>query len=138
MWLKLYVERSDQSLRLATECSARPTQVTPMTDRSRSSVWLPIRSTLLAISGLALCVTAAQADEPAKPAPKAKATSNVSMAAGDTVGSALYENHRRPAMAALAHISVSLENESQPQHPRTSTIEKLSLSSPASIGPSRP
>jgi len=105
-----------------------------MTDRSRSS----IRSTLLAISGLALCVTAAQADEPAKLAPKAKATSNVSMAAGDNVGSALYENHRRPSMAALAHISVSLENESQPEHQRTSTIEKLSLSSPASIGLSRP
>lgn len=109
-----------------------------MTDRPLSSVWRPIRSgllVLLAICALALVVGTAYADEPRV---KIQATSNVSMAAGDTVGSALYEEHRRPSMLDLAHISVSLEDASQPEHARTSTIDKLSLTSSARIGLGRP
>jgi uncharacterized lipoprotein YbaY len=89
-------------------------------------------------AGSLLLAGAAQAGDAPKPKDPAPAVSNVSMAAGDNVGSALYENHRRPSMLGLAHISVSLEDASQPDHPRASTIEKLSISSPARIGLSRP
>ena len=109
-----------------------------MTDRPLSSVWRLVRSGLpasLAICALGFATGAAYADEPPV---KIRAISNVSMAAGDTVGSALYEEHRRPSMLDLAHISVSLEDASQPEHPRASTIDKLDVTSSARIGLGRP